>query len=141
MLDLDLLDGYSELFGDDHGHDGLGPGAEVACSHVQIDASVGKEFDDHGGRGTAATRKPEAACHANAPADVAAFFVSAAFLFASSHPKAFAPSSRHFSEARRRIRGISLPRLAERGDVLQSKLDRVHLDRLGQGIDHLLQGP
>jgi len=37
-------------------------------------------------------------------------------------------------------RGISLPGLTERGDVLYTKLDGVHFDRLGQGIEHLLQG-
>ena len=73
MLDLDLLDGYPKLFRDDHGHDGLGSGADVACTHVQIGASVGKEFDDHGGGRIAASRKPEAACHPDAPADAAAF--------------------------------------------------------------------
>jgi len=66
--------------------------------------------------------------------DAAALFLAPA----SRTPGALRKALR---ESRRGIEGIAYPCLAECGDVLETKLNRVHPDRLRQGIQHLLQRP
>ena len=41
IFDLNHVCLYSQLFGDHHGHNRLGPRADVAGPHVQVHAAVG----------------------------------------------------------------------------------------------------
>ena len=69
VLDLDPVERDAELLGDDHRHDRLGPGADVARAHVEVDAAVGEELHDDGGRRPARAALPQAGGHADAAHD------------------------------------------------------------------------
>ncbi len=72
VFDLDELRSYAQLLGHHHRHDGLGSRANVAGSHVQVDAAIGEELDQHGGRRASATGDPQTAGHTYAAPHMAA---------------------------------------------------------------------
>ncbi len=143
MLDLDPLDRHAQLFGHDHRHDGLGARADVAGAHVQVDAAVGEQLDDHR-RARVSHPAPHCGRHTDAAAQMPITTRSLARRRPPERPRAFPqtlsqPVARE-GQSRARV-GRVARRLQERREVLEPELDRVHPDLCREGVHHLLQRP
>src|SRR4030042_2613596 len=86
MFDLDFFHWHSEVLRNDHGHHGVGSCSNIACSHVQIDTSIGKKLDEDGGRRSTPSRNPKTTCHSNTAAEGASTGIDLGGLFQSLFP-------------------------------------------------------
>ncbi len=136
MLDLDTIDGDTELLGDDHCGPRLGAGADIRGAHIEVGAAVRVELDDHRRRRPTGVA-PEARGHADASTRDALIVGPCPGVLPTKGLGA------HLQTGCQLIRGERDAALGLYvvGQILQAECDGIDVEFYGEFVDHLFQRP